>query len=175
MRSWQYLFLSGLCVVAQGPKPPLGEYAAKVVLLERITRFVEWPAADKVNGGHREFLLGVVGQNPFGDELDTYFLNHQIKGRPVRIRYFKGPGDLRTCDLLFISASENTRLKDILAKLGSAATLTIGDSEGFAVNGVMVNITRDNDHLGFEVNLTAAREGRIRLASGFLQIAKVIN
>ena len=46
------------------------EYQAKIVLMDKLTRFVDWPA-----GGdpQRAFVLAVLGRTPFGDELDSYF------------------------------------------------------------------------------------------------------
>jgi hypothetical protein len=166
--------LAGTFLVAQAPRQPLPEYAAKVVLLEKLCQFVEWPSAAGAGGAEAPFVLGVVGQNPFGDELDTYFLARRVKGRPVRIRYFRGASDLGDCDLLFVAATERRALGDILARAGQKPTLTVSDGEGFAARGVMVNITRNEARLGFEVNLAAARSASIVISSSLLKIAKVI-
>jgi len=168
-----FLLVAGVSLTpAQGPST--SEYATKVVLLERLCRFVTWPAAALTTGDRSPFILAVVGQNPFGDELDVYFLTHTIKGRPVSVKYFRGPRDLGPCDLLFISSSERGRLPDILEKTAGRPTLTVGDTEGYAARGVLVNIVPDKGHLGFEVNLPAAKAAGLQLASSFLQVARAL-
>jgi hypothetical protein len=167
----------GLCLVVAGVSltsaqgPSKSEYATKVVLLERLCRFVEWPATPPTTQKRDPFILAVVGQSPFGDELDTYFLTHQIKGRPVKVKYFRGLWDIGPCDLLFISSSERGRLPEILEQVGQQPVLTVGDSDGYAANGVMVNLIRDQGHLGFEVNLPSTKAAGLKLASSFLQVA----
>ncbi len=164
------LFVAGVNLAsAQGPA--VLEYSAKVSLLEKITRFVEWPSRPP-NGERGPFILAVVGQSPFGDVLDAYFLTHQCKGRPVSVKYFRNPGDLGPCDLLFVSSSERRHLSSILEYVSKKPILTVGDTDGYAAKGVMVNLIRDEDHLGFEVNLPAAKAAGIQLASSFLQVAK---
>ncbi|MDP1830572.1 MAG: YfiR family protein [Geothrix sp.] len=172
MRFHRHFLLAAGVSLAPAQGPSATEYSAKVVLLERISRFVEWPAPPQPSERGGPFILAVVGRSPFGDELEAYFLTHKVKGRAVSVKYFRGPKDLGPCDLLFISSSEEARLPDILQQVAKRPTLTVGDSDGYAARGVMVNIIRDQAHLGFEVNLSAAKAAGIQLASSFLQVAK---
>jgi hypothetical protein len=168
-----FLLVAGVSLTqAQGPST--SEYATKVVLLERLCRFVEWPGTPPIDQDRGPFVLAVVGQSPFGEELDAYFLTHRIKGRPVTVKYFRGPRDLGPCDLLFISSSERGRLPEILTKTAGLPTLTVGDTEGYAARGVLVNIVPDRGHLGFEINLVAARAAGLQLASSFLKVARTL-
>ena len=170
----------GLCLLVAGVSltpaqgPSTSEYATKVVLLERLCRFVTWSQAPLAVGDRSSFILAVVGQSPFGDELDAYFLTHTIKGRPVTVKYFRGPRDLGPCDLLFISSSERGRLPDILERTARKPILTVGDTEGYAARGVQVNIVPDRGHLGFEVNLAAAKTAGLQMASSFLNVARTL-
>ena len=155
------------CLAAQDTQ----EYRAKVAVLEKITYYVEWPnAAASVN---RPFVLGVLGRTPFGDELDAYFLTRKLKGRTVVIHYYKRPEEVADCDLLFICASEQERLPVVLAKAKGKPYLTVGDTEGFAQAGVILNVVREGTHLRFEVNLPSAKESGILLAPGLLNLAKI--
>jgi len=154
---------------------PLGaqeaqEYIAKVALMEKITAYVDWPQGT----ADRPFLLGVVGRTPFGDELDNHFQGKNLKGRAVRIRYFKGPEDIGPCDLLFVCASERDRLGSVLAKVRGRPVLTMADTSNFAGAGVMINLVRDGNRLAFEVNVTKAKESGLRMAAGFLKLSKVV-
>ena len=147
------------------------EYQAKVVLMDKLTRFVDWPAGGDPN---RPFVLAVLGRTPFGDELDSYFATRTLKNRPVVIRYFHQAADLEPCDLLFIAASEKPRLAGILDKVKGQPTLTVADTEGFARAGVMVGLVRAGTRIVFEVNLAPTRQSGLRMAPGFLQLATLL-
>ena len=111
------LLAAAACAAAQAAP----EYQAKVVLMDKLTRFVDWP-----QGGdpRRAFVLAVVGRTPFGDELESYFAARTLKDRPVVVRYPHQLSELGECDLVFICASERGRLGAILERVrqGGGAT-----------------------------------------------------
>jgi len=146
------------------------EYQAKVVLMDKLTRFVDWPRADT----GRAFVLAVLGRTPFGDELDSYFATRTLKNRPVTIRYLRQASEAADCDLLFICASEKARLASVLEQVKGRPILTVADAEGFARAGVMVGLVRSGSRIGFEVNLAPTRESGLRMAPGFLQLATLV-
>jgi hypothetical protein len=154
---------------SQGPE--VSEARAKVILIEKLVRFVEWPGEPP--SAHQPFVLGVVGRTPFGDELDEHFRRRTLKNRPVRIRYFKGPQDVEDCDLIFVCASEKDHIGTLLSRLQQRPVLTLGETPGFTKAGVMVGIIREGERIGFELNLTRAKECGFRFAQGFMQLAKV--
>ncbi len=163
--------VAALVLLAPGQAPEVSEARAKVMLLEKLVRFVEWPG--EAPPADQSFVIGVVGRTPFGDELDEYFRKRTLKGRPVRIRYFRGTQDAEGCDLLFVCASERDALPALLAKVRQRPVLTLTESPGFTKAGVMVGMVREGDHMAFEVNLGRARESGFRIAPGLLQLAKV--
>ena len=167
-----YFLLAAAATLASARGPSIPEYAAKVALVDKLCRFVDWPASPQKAEGPSPFILAVVGQSPFGDELDAYFLTHTIKGRRVAVKYFRGPKDLGPCDLLYISSSERARLKEILRLVAGRPTLTIGDVAGFSEEGVILNILKEENHLAFEVNTAAAKAVGLKVASSLLQVAK---
>lgn len=157
---------AGVCLCAQSTP----EYQAKVVLMDKLTRFVDWPQG----GEQRPFILAVLGRQPFGDELDTYFAARTLKNRPVAVRYLHQASELGECDLLFVCASEKPRLAAILEQVKGRPVLTVADAEGFARAGVMVGLVRAGTRIGFEVNLARTREAGLRMAPGFLQLATLV-
>ena len=155
------------CLAAQATP----EYQAKVVLMDKLTRFVDWPAGGDPG---RAFVLAVMGRTPFGDELDNYFAARALKNRAVVIRYPHQISELGPCDLLFICASERPRLAAILDQVKGRPILTVADAEGFAQAGVMVGLVRTDARITFEVNLGSTRESGLRMAPGFLQLAHIM-
>ena len=57
--------------------------------------------------------------------------------------------------------------------VAKSPALTIGDTKGYAAKGVMLNILRDGDHLGFEINISALKKAGLNVAPSFLGLAKV--
>jgi hypothetical protein len=147
------------------------EYQAKIALMDKLTRFVDWPQG-AIQG--RAFVLGVLGRTPFGDELDAYFTARTLKDHPVQVRTLRQASDLAECDLLFICASERPRLAAILAQVKGRPVLTVADCDGFVRAGVMVAMVRSGDRVGFEVNLAPVRDAGLRMAPGFLQLARLV-
>jgi len=160
--------LGGVVCSADQPMP---EYRAKVALLEKLTRFVNWP--EGALSPQHPFRLAIIGRTPFGDELENYFASHPLKNRPVSIQYFTTPSEIRDCDLLFVCASEQGRLGILLATVRSRPFLIVGDTPGFAQRGLMINIVGENGRMIFEVNLGAVRESGFRMHPGFLQLVRI--
>lgn len=172
MRLWHAFLLAGQVLAAQAPQP--SEYQLKLTILEKVPQFVEWPKAGEAERRASPFVIGVIGRSPFGDELEARFLNRDLKGRPVVIRYFRRPQDLGACDLLFVCASEQEHLAEILAWAQTRPVLTLGDTAGYAERGVMVNLVRTQDRIAFEVNIVEAKRAGIRLASSLVHMARAI-
>ena len=70
------------------------EYQLKLDLFPKFTRFIEWPGQSSVRNLYAPFTLGVIGQSPFGDDLDRYFLKQLLKGKSVQVRYCRTLEDL---------------------------------------------------------------------------------
>ncbi len=161
--------LLSLALLAQPSE--VTEARVRLALIEKLVRFVDWPG--EAPPPDRPFVLAVVGRTPFGDELDEYFRRRTIKNRPVRIRYLKTLEDLGECDLLYVCASEKDRIPALLALVRHRPILTLGETPGFTRAGVMVGLIREGDRIGFELNLTRAKEAGFRFSPGFIQLAKV--
>ncbi len=74
------MLLGSPSVCAQRPKAT--DYQVKAAYLYNFGRFVEWPseaAATKANA----FTVCILGQDPFGADLDTILAGETIGGRHV--------------------------------------------------------------------------------------------
>lgn len=149
------------------------EYQVKAAFLYNFAKFVEWPP------GHwrdpsAPFWLCVIGEDPFGADLDQTVRGKSVNGREVRIARSGRADNLPPCDVLFISASEQGRLPAILAALGGRQVLTVGDVARFAQVGGMINLTLVGNSVRFEVNVDAAERAGLRISSQLLRLATVI-
>jgi hypothetical protein len=145
------------------------EYEVKAAFIHNIAKFVEWPAPP-ASGTARLCLLG---RDPFGGALDT------LRGKPIgRLTWEIVPAgagtDLKACRVLFIAASESGNLGSVLERLGNSPVLTVGDSDGYAERGVMVNFYLEENRVRFEINREAAARARLRLSSQLLKLARIV-
>ena len=88
------------------------------------------------------------------------------------------PVDSRTslneCRVLFIAASESSNLRRVLKDIKGNVTLTVGDTNGYAAQGVMVNFYPESNKVRFEINVDAARRASLRISSQLLKLARIV-
>jgi hypothetical protein len=153
--------------------PP--EYQVKAEFLERFARFVDWPDS-AFSSPTAPFVLCVMGQNRFGEALDT-LSQRRIKGRPVKVLVLTLNDDALRCHQMFIDSSVGPRLSEVLNRIRGKPILTVSDTPGFAEAGVQINLFLESSHpamIRFEVNASMARKNGLRFSSGLLRLARLI-
>jgi hypothetical protein len=150
------------------------EYGLKAQLIERFTRFIEWPLESTVSDQTRPFVIAVIGDNPFGPYLKRLAAEHSIKGKAVEVWEVRSTDQLLDPQVLFISSSEAKHLGEILAYTATRPILTVSDSEGFARAGVHINLFLEEGSIRFEVNTQAARRSGLELSSKLLRLARIV-
>ena len=143
----------------------------KSASIEKLTRFIEWPNDTNLN---EYFIIGITGENPFGNILKRDYKTRKIKDRQVVITEIRFPEEAEKCDLLFISESESDRLEGYLKLAFDNHILTVSDSEGFGENGVHINFYIEDEHIRFEINLNELKDSGFRAGSLLLGYAKIV-
>ncbi|TCS74097.1 uncharacterized protein DUF4154 [Sulfuritortus calidifontis] len=144
----------------------LTEYQAKAAMLYNFPKFIDWPAGTRPGA-----MLCVLGPDPFGPALDS------LQGKPLRngAVSIARPASVQaalTCQVLFIAGADN--LNRVLAGLGTAPVLTIGEEEGMAARGVMIELIREGPRIAFKINLSAARRAGLSISSQLLKLAREV-
>jgi hypothetical protein len=145
------------------------EYEVKAAYLYNFGKFVEWPA--KATAADNFFSICVLGEDPFGATFDSTIAGESIGGKKVVVKRIGRPQDALGCRILFISSSEQSRLKEIVATLDKASVLTVSDIPQFARRGGMIQFVVDANRVRFEVNLTIAERAGLILSSQLLKVA----
>jgi len=160
------LFLTVTCAAAQAA--PAKEYEVKAAFIHNIAKFVEWPPRSAGS-----LKLCVIGQDPFGSALDA--LDAKPIGDTVwEVLPVRRNSNLRGCGVLFIPASENNNLKPILTSIQGSAVLTVGDTPGYAEQGVMVNFYLEQNKVRLEINKDAAGRAGFKISSQLLKLARIV-
>ena len=81
---------------------------------------------------------------------------------------------LSSCHIVFIPVTEKNQATRILTSLKGSSTLTVGEIEGFAVQGGIINFTIEDNKLHFEVNTLAAERADLKISSKLLSLAKIV-
>src|SRR5574341_2137696 len=159
-------FMLGAPPVASQPQP--GEYEVKAAFLYNVLAFVEWPSP--LNKNAETLRICILGASAAGDAFDD--LNGQaVMGRKLEIVHLSSLSDIGPCAVLFIGSSEDRNIQRILRALRGTSILSIGDTTGFARQGVMINFYLDQKKVRFEVNAAAARQAGLIISSKLLKLA----
>ncbi|MCZ7626657.1 MAG: YfiR family protein [Candidatus Methylomirabilis sp.] len=156
---------------AADPAPP--EYQVKAAFLYQFVKFVEWPS-QAFRSGHNQVVIGVLGEGPMGRALAAV-QGKTAKGRVVAVERYKTVAELDYCHVLFISSSMDDQLPAILKRMKGWSALTVGDVEGSARRGVMINFITVEDTIRFEVNMEAAKRANLRIGSELLGLAQAVH
>lgn len=87
-------------------------------------------------------VIGVLGADPLGEDLDNAAMAEvptKVE-RKIKVVRDTDPAKLASCHLVFISSSEKDRLKEVLKAFEGRPVLTVGDTEGYAEKGVLINL-----------------------------------
>ena len=114
------------------------EYQIKAAFLFHFTQFVEWPAETFTNAD-AQFRIGVLGENPFGGALDEIVKGETIGNHKIIVQYSRRAEDLKNCQIVFVSKTEEKRLPRILKDLNVKNLLTVGECDGFDQRGGALN------------------------------------
>src|SRR5271155_5832027 len=103
---WTLLALSACAQIVD-------EYQVKAAFLYNFAKFVEWPP-QAFKSATDPIVICVLGQNPFGQALDSAVAGKNVAGRGVVTREVPAALPAGSCQILFISASERKRWWAIL-------------------------------------------------------------
>ncbi len=140
--------------------------------------------------------IGIIGENPFGRAwdpiaertiLDREIVVAEINGmaryttdpheaQNTRNRYYrKYAAELRRCDLVFISTSEDMYLEMLLGLLAGHAVATVSDVADFAQRGGMLGLVMEQQRVRFDISLGHSNDEQIDIRSQLLQLARYVH
>ncbi len=83
--------------------------------------------------------------------------------------------DLKSgCQILFVGADQRTRLPELWKHINYLYVLSMGEQQGFADSGGIVNILRTTDQVQFEINISNALSNGLFISSDLLSLAREI-
>ena len=162
------LGLSASLAMAEIPE----EDRVKAAVIVKLTRFVEWPTDALPEGA--DLNLCLFGELPVTEALleirDQTVRQHALK---MHKRSFSD-ANLSACQAIFIDASEVARMGQALQAVSGRAVLTISELPDFARRGGMIELVKENNHLGFRIHQDRAKKLGFIISSQLLGLAKIV-
>ena len=149
------------------------EYEVKAAFLFNFAKFVEWPQKVFVNNTE-PIVIGIVGEDPFGDAFAAIVKEQTAQGRKIEIRNYKVDEDCGGCHLLFVPRSVGSQTRDILQRIRGRPILTVGESEDFLRHGGNINFALVDKTVRFDINAKAAEQVGLKASSKLLAIARSV-
>jgi hypothetical protein len=153
---------------AQGTQP--SEYQLKAAFLYHFAQLVNWPP-EAFAQTNSPIVIGVLGENPFGKQLEESVRGKSVNGHPLAVKEVQTLGEVTTCHILFISASEKKRLSEILSAAREKSVLTVSETDNFTETGGMINFILDGTKIRFQINNAAAKAAGLKISSKLLTLA----
>ncbi len=156
-----------------GVSAPVSEYQLKAVFLFNFAHFVEWPAAAQPRP-NAPFVIGVLGKDPFGHDLDEVVRGEAVNQHPLAIERYPTVADIRACQILFIPASELSHLDGVATVLEQRSVLTVTDADGPLPRGVIIGLVREDKRIRLRINLEAAKASNLTISSKLSRAAEIV-
>lgn len=147
-------------------RPPL-EYQVKAAYLFKFLPFVEWPAPPAAS--RQTFGICILGDVPFGAELEEFAQGQQIDGRPLSVRRLSRVSRTSGCHLLYLGERTEQSPAEILRSVRGTPCLTV--SEDDATDDSVIQFRVRDHRVRFSVNLKAANQNGLTLSSKLLNLA----
>lgn len=147
------------------------EYRVKAGFIYNFAKFVEWPP--KVFENNNTIVLCFASNYPFSDVLFGLH-NKIVSGKKIEVRKYEGDNDIEGCNIFFFGTTDKVFIQQRLIYLKNRNILTVGEIEGFAQMGGIINFFMEQKRLRFEVNVDAARKARLKLSSQILMSAEIV-
>jgi hypothetical protein len=182
------LFVAPIAAKAQTDSTQSREYQIKAAFLYNFIKFVDWPK-EKIADSNEPITIGIIGKDPFGNAFEPLKAK-KVKGRSVVIKRFESFKELKKssekdktelsrqieslkkCHLLFICSSEKENSGKIIEALKGSSVLTVGETAGFLKAGGIINFVMEEKKVRFEINVTAAKQAKLKIRSKLLRLAK---
>lgn len=148
------------------------EYQVKAAFLLNFAKLVKWPESVWPAAGE-PIVLGVMGEESVTKAMSEKLAGAKVGDHPVAVRILSRSSEVAGCHIVFMATGHDNRA--ILKAARSHAALSVGESEGFATRGGVINFFNEGKKLRFEINTTAAAEAGLKISSRLLRLAKLVS
>ena len=159
--------------VVTAQKKSASEYQVKAEYLYNFARFTYWPP-DTFVDPRQPIAVCIFGRDPFGQNLEVALLGKFVGVRPVMLGRATQIQDLSGCQIVFMAGSENGRISNLISQLQKRPVLLVGETEGFARSGGVIQFTVERARVHLVINTDAAARSGLKISSKLLALAQIV-
>lgn len=148
------------------------EHEAKAAFVLKVVNFVEWPST--ANHHNSNLVICIIGADATSDALQRLAFGKAVDGREIIVRRSSKEAGTAECQVVFIGESEHAHVSTLLQQARGTNVLTVGEEEGFARLGGIVNLTVADGRIRLEVNERAAERAHLQISSRLLSLATIV-
>ncbi|MDH3444645.1 MAG: YfiR family protein, partial [Deltaproteobacteria bacterium] len=112
---------------------------------------------------------------PFGKDLAETVRTQNVGARPLSVRRITQALRDNSCQIVFVSVSEESRYAQIIEAMKTLPILTVGEESNFIRAGGMISFVIEDNRIRFEINLSPAEKAGIKISSKLLKLAKIVH
>jgi hypothetical protein len=148
------------------------ENLIKAAFVYNFAKFTLWP--DKALGAEgRPMSMCIAGE----DDLTPVLMGLRgklVKGHPISVRTYLGTSVPRSCNLLYVAASEQTNQFELIKSVSGLPILTVSQLPRFAGDGGIIELFHKDGRIRFIINLGVARKAGLEISPSLLNLAEVV-
>lgn len=149
----------------------LYEQKIKAGLIYNFLKYTEWPP-EKMSKDTPSVVICILGaHDPFNGYLEP-IEERTVNQHPIRLRHVFGTEDTAACHLLFISEIEREHWSQLRRALADKNILTVGDFDGFANDGGMIQFGNKDNHIYVELNVNAISSAHLTIYNNLRRLAR---
>jgi len=149
------------------------EYEIKAAFLFNFTKFIEWPPL-RFSEASDPIIIGVYGENPFGDILATNVRGRRVNGREIQVRAITSALEARQVHLLFVGGAARYDPESLKAALQGSGTVMVTESTSLGRKSGVIILTVEDNKVHFEIDQDAAESTGVKLSSQLLKLATAV-
>ncbi|MCQ8127148.1 YfiR family protein [Methylomonas rivi] len=144
----------------------------EAAFLRNFAHYVEWPSHAFADD-RSSWVIGILGDDPFGDIMETTFSNRTEKGRAFKVLRADSLDEMPDCHIVFIAYKSAGRRRWALDQIKNKPVLTVGDAPEFLREGGIIQFNVD-DRVHMNINLDQARAVALTIQTKMLEVSSGI-
>lgn len=113
--------------------------------------------------------------DPIKRDLQQLAKTKMINGRPIQIKHFTKPIDVKPCQILFLSPTLKPEIQQqVLHDMAGKNILFVGQTSNFLNMGGVIDFVVHENKVRLIVDLDAAQREKLKVSAKLLRVAKVV-
>ncbi len=150
------------------------EQKVKAAYIYNFSRYFEWPETS-FEGEADPFVIGVLGNDPLGNQLDRLALKKSVRNRKIVVLRFAEVKDYEECQMLFVTRSvSDEQFQMALEQANTDHVLVVSEKPPETRKGSSVQIFIDQTgKVGFEIDVGVVSARSLHVSAKLLKLASV--